>query len=190
MRTRPTTTGALAALATAGVTGLTGLLGPGLAAADAADAPGPDRGAATSTTTHERGIVVECTGTFGRRPVYTSLYENNAHGNVIQVLVGRDGHRVGGSRSDADGFLHHGRVRGAMKVGPGRAVVRGTAHAVGDPIPVSEEHDDAGEHITATGTNRSLATHLRFVWQDRRVPLTCATAFRYDLQVTRESTVG
>jgi len=193
MRTHHKHAGAFAALATALATGLaTGLAGligvAGPSAADAADAPTTARGAAT--TTHERGIVLECTGAVGRRPVYTSLYENSQHGNVIQVLVGRADHRLGGSRSDADGFLHHRRVRGAMRVGPARAVVSGTARRVGDPVPVSEEYDDAGQHITVTGTHRSLATRLHLTWKDRTVPLGCATAFRYDLQVTRESTVG
>ena len=179
MRTTQLITGSLAVVATSA------LIGRGTPAS-ASTAPG----ASEPTTTREKGIVLECTGAFGRRPVYTSLYENSAHGNVLQVLVGRDGHRIGGSRPDADGFLDHRRVRAAMKVGHRRAVIRGTARSVGDPVPVSEEHDDAGEHITVTGTNRGLATRLHFAWQGRTVPLVCATAFRYDLQVTRESITG
>jgi hypothetical protein len=189
MRHRTTTTGALAALTAAGLTGLTALTVP---AGSASAAPtGPTTGPATGpVTVRERGIVLECTGSFGHRPVYTSLYENDQHGNVIQVLVGRDGHRVGGSRGDADGFLYRRHLRGAMQVAGSRAVVSGTARGVGDAVPVSEEIDDAGQHITSTGTHRSLATHLRLTWKGRSAPLTCGTAFRYDLRVTTASTTG
>ncbi|HEU5036174.1 MAG TPA: hypothetical protein VFT70_04160 [Nocardioides sp.] len=172
MRSTQLITGAMAVVATTALTGFGG--------AAQADEP---------TTTHERGIVIECTGTIDGRAVYASLYENRTFGNEIQVLVGDDNHQVGGSRQDPDGFLRKGRVRGTMTVGGDRAVVKGTAHRVGDRIPVSEEYDDAGQHITTTGVHRSLDTGLRLVWRGDTAPLQCDTAFAYRLKVVKESTV-
>ncbi|WP_395656332.1 hypothetical protein [Nocardioides sp.] len=142
--------------------------------------------AGEATTTHERGIVVECTGTVHGRDVFTSVYENDTFANVLQVLVGDDEQQVGGSRTDRDGFLDHGRVRAAMQVDGKRALVTGTARRVGDRIPVSEEQDDAGQHVTATGFQRSLDTDLTLTWRGATVPLDCATAFAYRLTVTKE----
>ncbi|MGY2703595.1 MULTISPECIES: hypothetical protein [unclassified Nocardioides] len=142
-----------------------------------------------STTTHERGIVVECSGTVQGRDVYASLYENNHFANVLQVLIGDDAQQVGGSRQDRDGFLGGGRVTAAMKVGGSRALISGTARKVGRNTPVHDEYDDAGQHITADGTHRLLDTDLDLTWRGRTVPLDCDTAFAYRLVVVRESTV-
>jgi hypothetical protein len=159
------------------------LIGLGTAAQTAHAATAP------TTTTRERGIVVECTGSIHGRSVYTSLYENNRYANVLQVLVGDDENQVGGSREDRDGFLERGRVKAAMKVDGRRALVSGTAHKVGPRIPVSEEYDDAGQHITSTGFHRSLDTDLTLTWRGRTVPLDCDTAFAYRLKVVKEPTV-
>ena len=171
MRSTQLITGALAVVATTALTGVGG-------AAQAAE----------TTTTHERGIVVECTGTIDGRDVYASLYENDTYVNVLQVLVGDDAGQVGGSRQDRDGFLDQGRVTAAMKVDGRRALITGTARRVGDRIPVSEEYDDAGQHITTTGFHRSLDTDLTLSWRGDRAPLDCATAFAYRLTVVKEPT--
>jgi hypothetical protein len=148
----------------------------------------PAQQATEPTTTHERGVVVECTGTLHGRSVYASVYENDTYANVLQILVGDDDQQVGGSRQDRDGFVDHGRVTAAMKVDGRRALITGTARRVGDRIPVSEEYDDAGQHITTTGFHRSLDTDLRLTWRGRSTPLDCATAFAYRLKVVKEST--
>ena len=62
-----------------------------------------ERLAAAATTTHERGIVLECTGRLAGKHVFTSLYENDAFVNVIQVVVGDAG--TGASREVEQGFL-------------------------------------------------------------------------------------
>jgi hypothetical protein len=141
------------------------------------------------TTTHERGIVVECTGTVQGRSVYASLYENDPFGNELQILIGDDDQQVGGGRGDRDGFLDHGRVTAAMRIDGHRARITGTARKVGDRIPVSEEYDDAGQHITSTGFHRSLATDLTLTWRGHTASLDCGTAFAYRLKVVKESTV-
>ena len=165
-------TGALAVVATSGLVGL-----------------GTPASAGEPTTTRERGIVIECTGTIKGQPVYTSLYESNVAPNTIQILVGDDDHQVGGSRDTATDFRDGRQVRGTLKVGGSRALVSGTARTVPGRIPVHEEHDDAGQHITVDGFHRNLDTDLTLRWKHRSAPLECGTAFVYNLRVTKESTV-
>ena len=139
------------------------------------------------TTTHEHGIVIECTGTIGHRDVWTSIYENNTVKNVVQVVVGDNG--LGASRESARAFKVDRGVRATLQLAGKRVVIEGTARQVGKRTSVHEEHDDAGQHITIDGTHRRLATHLTMDWKGHSVPLTCDNAFAYDLQVTKESTV-
>ena len=139
------------------------------------------------TTTRERGIVIECTGTLGAREVWTSIYENNTVKNVVQVVVGDDG--LGAIRETADPFKVGRDVRATLKLAGKRVVIDGTARVVGKKTAVHEEHDDAGQHITVDGTHRRIVSDLTMSWKKRTVPLTCDDAFAYDLQVTKEPTV-
>lgn len=139
------------------------------------------------TTTHEHGIVIECTGTLGDREVWTSVYENNTVKNVVQVVVGDDG--LGSSRESARAFKVGRDVRATMKLAGKRVVIDGTARVVGQKIAVHEEHDDGGQYITVDGTHRRIATDLTMTWKQRTVPLTCDDAFAYDLDVTKEPAV-
>lgn len=145
--------------------------------------------ASEPTVTHERGIVIECSGTFKNRAVYASVYENEPNGNVLQILVGDDESQVGGGRETTRDFLDGKRIRATMKVDGTRATIEGTAERYGKKIPVHEEHDDAGQHIVVDGTHRKLDTDLTLTWRNRTVPLDCDTAFAYDLRVSKESTV-
>jgi hypothetical protein len=185
MRSIQHTSGTLAVLATSA---LIGLGGAGTANALAADAPRTAFG--TTTTTHERGHVIECTGIIGDRSVYASVYENSTYANVIQVLIGDDENQVGNSREVAEGFLEHEQVHGSLRVGPKRAVVSGAAERVGKRIPVHEQYDDAGQLITVDGIHRRLRTDLTLSWGRRTVPLDCDNAFFYRLQVTKEDITG
>ncbi|GAB3789083.1 hypothetical protein [Nocardioides ungokensis] len=169
MRSTQLTAGALAATATYALIGL-GLASP----------------AGAATTTHEVGNVIECTATIKGRAVYASLYENNLHGNVIQVVIGKGDNQVGGSRQVAGGFIDHKQVHGSIVVGGRRAVIDGHASRRVKRTPVHEEYDDAGEHITVDGYHRKLAKDLTLTWRHRTVQLSCDNAFFYDLQVTRE----
>lgn len=175
MRSTQLITGALAVVATPSLIGLIGL---GSAAA-----------AGEPTTTHEKGIVLECTGTIGHRDAFVSLYENNTVRNTIQVVIGGDDHPVGGSRDTTRDFLVARTVRGALKVDGTRALVEGTAHRAGRRTTIHDEQDDAGQHITVDGTHRRIVSDLTLTWRHRTAPLDCGNAFAYDLQVTRESTV-
>ena len=139
------------------------------------------------TTTRERGIVIECTGTLGAREVWTSIYENNTVKNVVQVVVGDDG--LGSSRESAQAFKVGRDVRATLRLSGKRVVIDGTARVVGKKTAVHEEHDDAGQHIIVDGTHRRLANDLTLTWKGTTVPLDCENAFVYDLQVSKESTV-
>jgi hypothetical protein len=172
MRSTQLITGALAVVATSG------LIGQGFPAS-----------AGEPTTTRERGLVIECTGTIKGEPVYTSLYENDTVRNTIQIVIGDDDHQVGGSRDTDRDFRDGRQVRGTLEVAGRRALVEGTARKVGERVAVHEEHDDAGQHITIDGFHRRLATDLTLSWKGATAPLTCDNAFLYDLQVTKESTV-
>ena len=145
--------------------------------------------ASEPTTTHERGIVVECTGTVHGRDVFASLYENDTFGNTLQIVIGDDGDQVGGSRPDADGFRTGRTVRGAMSVDGNRAFVAGTARRVGHRTTVDETYDDAGQLVTTTGFHRRLATEVTITWRHRTAPLDCDPAFRYDLTVVKQPIV-
>ena len=168
MRSIQLITGALAVVATSSLIGL----GSAAVASD-------------TTTTRERGNLLECTGTHHGRPVYASLYENSRYGNTIQILVGDDDHQVGGSRDGKPAFVDGRNVRGTLQIGGSRAVVEGVAHKVGKRIAVHEVHDDAGQHIIVNGYHRRLANDLTLTWKGRTVPLDCDNAFAYDLQVTK-----
>ena len=139
------------------------------------------------TTTHEHGIVLECTGTLGDREVWTSIYENNTVKNVVQVVVGDNG--LGASRESSRAFKDGRDVRATLKLAGKRVVLDGTAKVVGKKTAIHEEHDDAGQHITIDGTHRRIVSDLTMTWKQRTVALTCDNAFAYDLQVTKESTV-
>ncbi|GAA1975922.1 hypothetical protein GCM10009798_41470 [Nocardioides panacihumi] len=140
--------------------------------------------AAASTTSVEKGVVIECSGQVGGRSVYVSLYENSRYVNVVQVNVGDDG----ASREVHD-IVRAGRVRAAVRIGDSTARVTGVVRLTGRPTRVHDEQDDAGQHIVSDGTHRALATRLRLSLNGDKARLTCDNAFRYRLRVTRTDVV-
>jgi len=162
----------------------TAALMAGAAPATAMLADGDDFG--TTTTHRERGIVLECTGEAGGLEAYASLYENDKYGNVLQVVLGEGNGR---SKNVKRPFLEDGKVRGTITIDGAKAKIRGTAETVGKKKKVHEVHDDAGYLITIDGTHRRLANDLVLTYDGTSVPLTCDSAFRYDLMVTKEQVV-
>ncbi len=65
--------------------------------------------------------------------------------------------------------------------------MRGTYTVDGLVTVVNEAFDDAGQHVVVTGTNQALSTEVELKVGRREYPLTCGTAFRFDLIVTRTS---
>lgn len=148
----------------------------------------PATAAPTTETTHERGVVIECGGTYAGQDVFVSVYENNTFANVFQVVVGDDG--LGKSRESEDGFVSGGKVRASLKLDGKKVVVSGTAKRVGPRTPVHEEHDDAGQHIVVDGFHRALRTDLDMTWKGSRIDLDCGEAFFYKLKVTKTDSTG
>ncbi|MDP2774162.1 MAG: hypothetical protein Q8O61_11460 [Nocardioides sp.] len=136
----------------------------------------------------EKGIVLECTGKADGLAAYVNLYENDTYSNYVQVILADDP-RLAKSREPAD-ILSDGKVRTGVRIAGKRARVTGTAKRVGPKKHVHEEYDDAGQHIVADGFHRRLAHDLRLRYDGITVPLTCAPAFYYSLNVTKTDTTG
>lgn len=141
-----------------------------------------------TTTSTETGHVVECTGALKGRPVFASVYENDQFGNEVFVHVGEDGDEVGATRTTDEPLLVDGEIATGLKLDGKRARLTGTAERVGKKIAVHEEHDDAGYHIVIDGFHKKLDSELAMTWRGRTVPLTCDTAFFYDLVVEKTPT--
>jgi hypothetical protein len=133
----------------------------------------------------ERGIVIECAGDAHGVQVWTSVYENHRYGNTLQVVIGGPDDGNGNSRQTEDKFLVDGAVKASVKVDGKKAVIKGTAVRYGARSRVYEEYDDAGFLIKTRGFHRQLRTDLVATYAGKVVPLTCAPAFYYDLEVKK-----
>ncbi|WP_028644339.1 hypothetical protein [Nocardioides sp. URHA0020] len=180
MRTTRLISGVLAASATSALIGL------GTAPAHA-QTPDPSQ----PGVTHERGIVLGCTGRLGQRAVLANLYENRTYGNFLEIQVGEgDGAgEVNVSRQVAKRFVVKGRVRAHAVLAHHRVAVRGTAVRTSHVTPVHEVVEDAGLRIVSDGTHTRLRTKLTLIYGKRATKLACSDAFVYDLTVTKTSLV-
>jgi len=133
----------------------------------------------------EHGIVIECSGDAHGVQVWTSVYENQRYGNIVQVVIGGPDAGHGNSRNSDDKFLVDGVVKASVKVDGKRAAVKGTAERYGARSKVYEEFDDAGILIKTRGFHRQLETDLVATYAGKTVPLTCDPAFYYDLEVKK-----
>jgi hypothetical protein len=179
-------------------TGAVGLIVAGLAAATLASSPADAADAAdaanriasrskTSTTEHQRGVVLECTGSNRAHSAYVDLYENDKHGNYLQVVL--DGNpKLAASRQPAD-IWRAGEVSTGIKIRHQRARIVGTAPKVGRRHHVHAENDDAGNLIVSDGFHRRLRDDLVLRYDGHRIELTCAPAFFYSLDVTTTPTI-
>jgi hypothetical protein len=154
------------------------VLTAGLVVAAPADAAG-------STTEHQRGVVLECTGSNRTHSAYVDLYENDKHGNVVQVVIDDDP-QLAASREPAD-IWNAGQVRTQVTIQRKTARIVGTARKVGPRHHVHSVNDDAGNHIVADGFHRRLADHLTLRYDGHRIALSCSPAFFYSLEVTTTS---
>jgi len=151
------------------------LVGLGLASTPATAAP--------AETHTERGIVLECTGEVDGLSAYVNLYENDVYSNYVQVILDDDPERSA-SREPND-IWSEGEFSTSVRIDGRKARIRGDAHPVGRRKKVHEELDDAGYHVVSDGWHRRLANDVRLRYAGTTVPLTCAPAFRYRLQVTK-----
>lgn len=139
------------------------------------------------TTVHERGIVLECAGTLRGQEVHAEVYENDTYGNTVVVVIGDlDAGGAAGHRDTKASLWSGTQVKARVKVDGRRATVSGDARKVGRKKAVHDEFDDGGQHVVADGFHRRVRHDLSLTYAKQTVPLTCETAFFYDLQVTKE----
>lgn len=140
-----------------------------------------DREAETRTES-ERGIVLEGTGTWKGQEVTVSVYENQRHGNVLQIVVGDpDGNHAIGSGQGREAYVIDGVLNVGLDVGGDLAVVKGTVERNGTPRPASEPNVD-GDLVSSTGTHVPLLVDATFSYLGTTVDLEFEKAFRYDLE--------
>jgi len=143
---------------------------------------------AAAQVVKEKGIVLECNGEAHGLSAYVNLYENDTYSHYVQVVLDDDP-ELAKSREPAD-ILDAGKIRTGVRIAGKQARILGTATRVGPRKHVHEEYDDAGQHIVADGFHRRLAHDLVLRYDGTTVPLTCAPAFYYSLNVTKTDTTG
>ena len=106
----------------------------------------PDRRPDRAATRHQRGIVLEGTGTAGDLAVTVYVYENDVHGNSAQVVLGDPGDdRIGAVEQDA-AFVVDGVLTATVEIDGRTATVTGTVAPSGaeatavDPTRDTEQH--------------------------------------------------
>ena len=154
--------------------------------------------APVSTTTHEHGYAMTCTGVLANsNEVHVELYTNNTVTVPVNVVVreaGEDGSPLLVSADDAPSpRIQGGRVVADVPLvrfrsddDAGMAKVRGTYRPEGRVRPVNDDFEDAGERIQVKGTNQDLKTDLYLkIDKNAWVDLECSDAFRFNLRVTK-----
>ncbi|MFP8961061.1 hypothetical protein ACLIYP_10960 [Streptomyces nanhaiensis] len=186
---RTTTRAALACLAAVGT--LTAVPGAAQAAPSGEDGSKPTR-------TVEKGYAVNCSGSSGDVFVAVDLYQNSAYGTHTGVVVETpDGEFGGGYGPEDTQLFSDGAVTAEIPVRKldetgdpaGSAVVTGTYTAAGEPTRVHEVVEDPpGHYVITRGTNTPLDASATVEVLGREVPLSCSTAFAFDLTVVRVAT--
>ena len=133
----------------------------------------------------ERGNVIECHGRAHGISIRASVYENHRYGNTVQVVIGDPDAGNGASRDSDDKFVVDGAVKASVKIGGKRVLIEGAAKRHGARTKVYDERDDAGFHIITRGFHRQLVTDMGARYAGKGIPLTCETAFHFDLEVKK-----
>lgn len=178
-----TTVGAYAAAGDDGRTDRTTTTGRSTAAPAVPQAAGPK-----TTTTAEHGIVLEGTGSWRGQPVRVFVYENDRHGNSLQIVVGDpDGKHAIAAGEGRDAYVSDGVLNVGLDVDGDLAVVKGTVRESGAPRPATEQHPD-GDLVKSQGTHTPLAVTATFDYRGETVALSFPKAFTFDLAATRAVT--
>ncbi|GAA3785432.1 hypothetical protein ACFS5L_17695 [Streptomyces phyllanthi] len=145
--------------------------------------------------TIEKGYALSCAGQSSGVFVAVDLYQNSAFGSHASVSVETpEGEYGGGYGPEDTTLLSNGTITADIPVRKlddtaepaGDAVISGTYTAVGKPKPVHEVIEDpAGHYVITKGTNTQLHTAATVDVLGTTVPLSCSTAFRFDLTVWR-----
>jgi hypothetical protein len=166
----------------------------GVAAAQAAPTGTADLSAATTpvvdhgspTVEQQTGTVVEASGSARGITASVTLYENSAHGNSVQVVLGED--RIG--YAEPADLVVDGAVDATVEIDGKPATVTGTLSPSGRPEKLVEPTQDAGEQVVTRGTHTPLVGDLTLTYDGVSVPLHLDTAFAYDLEVRRVALYG
>lgn len=142
-------------------------------------------GGAETTTTQEKGVLLECTGTWKDQPVFVSVYENRTFGNELLVAVGAEDSESFWSTHPEGRMVRRGEIQQEGRMDGRLIVLAGQVTRDGEPVEVHEEREDAGQHIVVDGIHKPLDADLVLTWKKRNAALDCDNAFRYDLTVTK-----
>jgi hypothetical protein len=139
----------------------------------------------TSETTQEKGVLIECAGTWKGQPAMVSVYENRTYGNELVVAVGAEDSESFWITYPEGRMVRRGEIQQEGRMEGKRVVLAGRVVRDGEPVEVHEEREDAGQHIVVDGVHEPLAADLVLTWKKRNADLDCDNAFRYDLTVTK-----
>ncbi|WP_300642746.1 hypothetical protein [Nocardioides sp.] len=139
----------------------------------------------TSETTQEKGVLIECAGTWKGQPAMVSVYENRTYGNELVVAVGAEDAESFWITDPEGRMVRRGELQQEGRMDGKRVVLAGRVVRDGEPVEVHEEREDAGQHIVVDGVHKPLAADLVLTWKKRNADLDCDNAFRYDLTVTK-----
>ncbi len=142
----------------------------------------PDQRPDETGTEHQRGIVLEGTGTVGDLSVTVHVYENDAHGNSAQVVLGDPADdRIGAVEQDT-AFVVDGVLAATVEIDGRTATVTGTVAPTGAAATAVDPALDS-EPKVVRGTHTPLNADLVVTYGNVRVPLRVSPAFGYDLEV-------
>lgn len=139
----------------------------------------------TSETTQEKGVLIECAGTWKGLPATVSVYENRTYGNELVVAIGAEDSESFWITHPEGRMVRRGEVQQEGRMDGKLVVLAGRVVRDGEPVEVHEEREDAGQHIVVDGIHKPLAADLVLTWKKRNADLDCDNAFRYDLTVTK-----
>ena len=147
----------------------------------------------------EQGFVADCTGAAGGYSAIVSLYQNSTVDVAPTAFIETaDGRELAGEGTSAGDVFDDGTVdvtfaltdNGAVPPVPaGSASLSGTYALSGSPTRVHQAIRDDGYIVVVTGTNTPLRTDFSLEYADTSIPLTCDTAFAFDL-TTRRQPIG
>lgn len=179
---------AAAALALTGV----GFSGAALAhdGASSPRAAASSRPAAVAPSTpvsveHQTGLVIEATGD----GVWVSVYENQLHGNTLQVVLGDPELDLIGHAEQAAPFVVDGKLDVTVTVDGKPARLTGTVVA-GGTSKLVEPLQDGGEQIVTRSRQTRLVAELTLAYDGVSVPLAAGPAFAYDNEVRKVALYG
>ena len=142
----------------------------------------PDTRTGRPGTEHQRGLVLEGTGRAGDLSVTVHVYENDAHGNSAQVVIGDPGDDRIGAVEQSEAFVVDGVLAATVEIDGRAATVTGSVAPSGTEPTAVDPTRDTERHVVR-GTHTALAADLVVTYGDTTVPLKVSPAFAYDLEV-------